>query len=52
MKLWTPVPHCRDCRTRYRPLRWRNLFDCWLCPRCETIWINIIVNQWIKVLTP
>ncbi len=28
-------PRCKACRTRSKPLRWRALFDCWLCPRCE-----------------
>jgi hypothetical protein len=45
------VPRCRACRTRSHPLRWRTLFDCWYCPRCETKRIRVIVNQLITELT-
>jgi hypothetical protein len=45
------VPRCRACRTRSHPLRWRTLFDCWYCPRCETVRIGVIVNQLITELT-
>lgn len=45
------LPRCRACRTRTHPLRWRTLFDCWYCPRCETVRIGVIVNQLITELT-
>jgi Zn finger protein HypA/HybF involved in hydrogenase expression len=43
---------CRACRTRNHPLRWRTLFDCWYCPRCETVRIRVIVDELITELTP
>ena len=43
---------CRACKTRNHPLRWRTLFDCWYCPRCETVRIRVIVNELITELTP
>jgi hypothetical protein len=42
---------CHACRTRNHPLRWRTLFDCWYCPRCETVRIRVVVNQLITELT-
>jgi hypothetical protein len=45
------VPRCRACKRRRHPLRWRTLFDCWYCPRCETVRIRVIVNQLITELT-
>jgi len=45
------VPHCRGCKKRRHPLRYRALFDCWYCPRCETVRIRVIVNQLITELT-
>lgn len=32
-------------------LRYRSLFGCWYCPRCETVRIRVIVNQLITELT-
>ena len=43
---------CCACKTRNHPLRWRTLFDCWYCPRCETVRIRVIVNELITELTP
>ena len=45
------VPRCRACKKRGHPLRYRPLFDCWYCPRCETVRIRVIVNQLITELT-
>ena len=45
------VPRCRARRKRDHPLRYRALFDCWYCPRCETVRIRTIVNQLITELT-
>jgi predicted RNA-binding Zn-ribbon protein involved in translation (DUF1610 family) len=45
------VPRCRACKKRVHPLRYRTLFDCWYCPRCETARIRIIVSQLITELT-
>jgi hypothetical protein len=45
------VPRCRACKKRDHPLRFRTLFDCWYCPRCETVRIRVIVNQLITELT-
>ena len=45
------VPRCRACKKRGHPLRYRPLFDCWYCPRCETVRIGVIVNQLITELT-
>jgi hypothetical protein len=45
------VPRCRVCKKRAHPLRYRPLFDCWYCPRCETVRIRVIVNQLITELT-
>jgi hypothetical protein len=45
------VPRCRACKKRGHPLRYRTLFDCWYCPRCETARIRIIVSQLITELT-
>ncbi len=39
------VPRCRACKRRGHPLRYRTLFDCWYCPRCETARIRVIVNR-------
>jgi hypothetical protein len=45
------LPRCRACKKRDHPLRYRTLFDCWYCPRCETVRIRVIVNQLITELT-
>jgi len=45
------VPRCRACKKRGHPLRYRPLFDCWYCPRCETVRIRVIVNQLITEMT-
>ena len=45
------VPRCRACKRRRHPLRYRALFGCWYCPRCETVRIRVIVNQLITELT-
>jgi hypothetical protein len=45
------VPRCRACKRRAHPLRYRTLFDCWYCPRCETARIRFIVSQLITELT-
>lgn len=45
------VPRCRACKNRGHPLRYRTLFDCWYCPRCETMRIRVIVDQLITELT-
>jgi hypothetical protein len=45
------APRCQACRTRIHPLRWRTLFGCWYCPRCETVRIRVIVNELIMELT-
>jgi hypothetical protein len=45
------APRCHTCRRRSHPLRFRPLFDCWYCPRCETVRIRVIVNQLITELT-
>jgi hypothetical protein len=45
------VPRCRDCKKRDHPLRYRALFHCWYCPRCETVRIRVIVNELVTELT-
>lgn len=42
---------CRMCRTKYRPIRWRAMFDAWLCPRCESYRVRDIVDGLIKELS-
>jgi hypothetical protein len=45
------VRRCRACKKRDHPLRYRALFDCWYCPRCETVRIRVIVDELVTELT-
>lgn len=44
------TPRCKVCRTKYKPLRWRELFDGWYCPRCEYAHAQQAVEKILKEL--